>query len=317
MQQVATRLRPYAIVGVFLLLFLALSVTSPDTFLSWRNAANILDQSAVQLIFVATMVICIIAGIFDLSIAAVGAAAAIATVLCINAFGLALGIVLGILFGGLLGLVSGLLITWTDVNSFIGTLAAAFTYGGLGLVLASGGLVRVEDQAAADTLRSFVQGRFLGLKGQVWVAAVFVLIIGALLAWTVFGKYVYAVGGNIEAARLAGIRTKRVLVACYVLSGLGAGLNAVLYVGRVSSGATNAFTTEDAFAAIAAVVVGGVSIFGGQGAVWRGVLGVFTFSLISNGLNLLGVNTTYQLTLLGVLIFVAVAADQAFRRRSV
>lgn len=316
MNQALLGLRPYVIVGVFAALFLILSITSPDTFLSWRNAANILDQSAVPLIFVATMTICIIAGIFDLSIAAVAATSAITTVLAMNAFGLAIGIVVGLLFGGFLGLFSGLLITWTDVNSFIGTLAAAFTYVGLGLVMASGGLVRVEHSAAAEALRGFVQGRYLGLKGQVWVALLFVVILAAVLAWTVFGKYVYAVGGNIEAARLAGIRTKRVLIVCYVLSGLGSGLNAVLYVGRVSSGATNAFTTEDAFAAIAAVVVGGVSIFGGQGAVWRGVMGVFTFALISNGLNLLGVNTTYQATVLGVLIFLAVAADQLFRRQN-
>lgn len=316
MQRALLRLRPYVIVAVFVVLFIALSVSSPDTFLSWRNAANILDQSAVPLIFVATMVICIIAGIFDLSIAAVAAASAIVVVISINALGLVAGIVLGVLFGGLLGLTSGVLITWTDVNSFIGTLAAAFTYGGLGLVLASGGLLRVEDQAAAEALRGFVQGRYLGLKGQVWVALVFVVVMGALLAATVFGKHVYAVGGSIEAARLAGIRTARVLITCYVISGLGAGLNAVLYVGRVSSGATNAFTTEDAFAAIAAGVVGGVSIFGGRGAVWRGAMGVLTFALISNGLNLLGVNTTYQLTVLGVLIFLAVAADQLFRSQN-
>lgn len=316
MTDITSRLRTNAILGVFALLFLTLAVSSPDTFLSWRNAANILDQSSVPLIFAATTVICIIAGIFDLSIAAVAATSAIVTVLAVNAVGLALGLLLGVGFGALLGLVSGLLITGTGVNSFIGTLAAAFAYLGLGLVLASGGLVRVEDADAAAQWREIVQGVFFGLKGQVWIALLFVLVMAVLLSRTVFGREVYAVGGNVEAARLAGIKTRRVLVACYVLSGLGAGLNGALYVGRVSSGATNAFTTDDAFAAIAAVVVGGVSIFGGVGAVWRGVLGVFTFALISNGLNLLGVDTTYRLTILGVLIFVAVAADQLFRRRT-
>lgn len=315
MGDVLTWLRSNAIVGMFALLFIVLAVSSPDTFLSLRNAANILDQSSVLLIFASTTVIAIIAGIFDLSIAAVGASSAIATVLAVNEVGLVPGILLGITFGGLLGLTSGLLITWTNVNSFIGTLAAAFAYGGFGLVLASGGLVRVENEAAADAWRDVVQGRYFGLKGQVWIALAFVVVLGLLLSSTVFGKHVYAVGGNLEAANLAGIRARRVLVACYVLSGIGAGLNGALYVGRVSSGATNAFTTEHAFAAIAAAVVGGVSIFGGRGAVWRGVLGVFTFALISNGLNLLGVNTTYQLTLLGILIFVAVAADQVFRGR--
>ena len=88
----------------------------------------------------------------------------------------------------------------------------------------------------------------------------------------------------------------------------------MIYAGRYGSGATNAYNDTFVFTAIAAVVVGGVSIFGGSGAVWRGVMGIFTFALISNGLNLLGVDTTYQLTILGLLIFVAVAADQAFRR---
>lgn len=96
MNQALLGLRSYVIVGVFAALFLILSITSPDTFLSWRNAANILDQSAVPLIFVATMTICIIAGIFDLSIAAVAATSAIATVLAMNAFGFAIGVVLGL-----------------------------------------------------------------------------------------------------------------------------------------------------------------------------------------------------------------------------
>lgn len=307
------RLRSYGIVVVFVALFGVLAIASPDTFLSLRNAANIMDQASVPLIFGSTTVICIIAGIFDLSIAAVAAASAIMAVNAINSLGVIPGSLAGMAFGGLLGLVSGWAITKTGVNSFIGTLAAAFTYGGLGLILADGGLVTVDDPEVGAAMRTVVQGTFGGLKGQVWIALVFMVLMTWLLSRTVFGRQVYAVGGNLEAARLAGIRTNGVLMSCYVLSGLGAGLAGVLYVGRVASGATNAFTTDDAFSAIAAVVVGGVSIFGGSGAVWRGVLGVLTFALISNGLNLLGVPTTYQLTVLGLLIFVAVATDQLLR----
>jgi ribose transport system permease protein len=211
-------------------------------------------------------------------------------------------------------LVTGLAITATGVNSFIGTLAASFTYRGLGLILASGGLVAIGDQSAALALQHITEDTYLGLKGVVWIAAAFVVIMGILLAFTIFGKMVYAVGGNRRAAFLAGIRTKRVLVACYTLSGLGAGLAGVLYVGQYGSGATNAYSDTFAFTAISATVVGGVSIFGGSGAVWRGSLGILTFALIGNGLNLLGVDTTYQLTILGLMIFLAVAADQIFRR---
>lgn len=307
------RLRGYGIVAVFGTLALLLAVAS-RSFFSFANAANILDQSSILLIFAATTTICIIAGVFDLSIAAVATASAILTVTAVNLLGPVLGIVAGVGFGALLGLVTGLAITATGVNSFIGTLAASFTYRGLGLILASGGLVSISDQSAAAGLQHITNDTYLGLKGSVWIAAAFVVIMGILLAFTIFGKMVYAVGGNRRAAFLAGIRTKRVLVACYTLSGLGAGLAGVLYVGQYGSGATNAYSDTFAFTAISATVVGGVSIFGGSGAVWRGSLGILTFALIGNGLNLLGVDTTYQLTILGLMIFLAVAADQIFRR---
>jgi len=307
------KIRSYGIVGVFLGLFIVLAVSS-SSFLSVRNATNILDQSAILLIFAATTTVSVIAGVFDLSIAAVATASAILTVTSINAFGIGPGIILGLLFGTLLGAVTGFAITSTNVNSFIGTLAASFTYRGLGLILASGGLVTIADRDVVDNLLAVTEGRYFGVKGAVWIALVFVLLVGLMLSKTVFGRKIYAVGGNREAAYLAGIRTTRVLISVYALSGFGAGLAGVIYAGRYASGATNAFSDTLVFTAIAAAVVGGVSIFGGSGAVWRGVLGVLTFALIGNGLNLLGVDTTYQLTILGLLIFLAVAADQVFRR---
>lgn len=307
------KIRSYGIVGVFLGLFLVLAFSS-STFLTVRNATNILDQSAILLIFAATTTVAIIAGVFDLSIAAVATASTITTVNAINALGVGPGILVGLLFGLLLGVITGLAITSTNVNSFIGTLAASFTYRGLGLILASGGLVTIADREVVDGLLLVTEARYFGVKGAVWIALVFVLLVGLLLSKTVFGVKVYAVGGNREAAYLAGIRTKRVLISVYALSGLGAGLAGVIYAGRYASGATNAYSDVMVFTAIAAAVVGGVSIFGGSGAVWRGLLGVLTFALIGNGLNLLGVDTTYQLTILGLLIFFAVAADQFFRR---
>jgi ribose transport system permease protein len=308
------RIRNYGIVGVFGLLFVILAFTSPS-FLSFQNGANILDQSSVLLILAATTTVCIIAGIFDLSIAAVATASAIMTVNAINAVGLVGGVIVGVLFGALLGLITGVAITKTNVNSFIGTLAASFTYRGLGLILAAGGLVTIENQESAQTLRDVMEGKYLGLKGAVWIAIAFVILVGIALAYTVWGKKVYAVGGNWQAARLAGIRSNRVLISCYILSGIGAGVAGVIYAGRYGTGATNAYPDTFAFTAIAATVVGGVSIFGGSGAVWRGALGILTFALIGNGLNLLGVDTTYQQTILGLLIFAAVAADQVFRHR--
>lgn len=307
------KLRNYGIVAVFGVLFVALSFAS-SSFLSPRNAANILDQSSILIILATTSTLCIIAGIFDLSIAAVATGSAIMTVHAVNNFGLP-GMIGGILFGALLGLITGSAIVSTNVSNFIGTLAASFTYRGLGLILAAGGMVTIENAEHAEKMLSIFEGRLFGLKGAVYVSLTFALIVGIALAKTVWGRKVYAVGGNAQAAYLAGIRPNRVLLSVYVVSGIGAGLAGVIYAGRYGTAATNAYSDTAAFTAIAAAVVGGVSVFGGSGAIWRGVLGILTFALIGNGLNLLGVDTTYQLTILGLLIFAAVAADQVFRRR--
>lgn len=307
------KLRNYGIVAVFGLLFVSLSFAS-SSFLSARNAANILDQSSILIILATTSTLCIIAGIFDLSIAAVATGSAIMTVHAVNNFGLP-GMIGGILFGALLGLVTGSAIVSTNVSNFIGTLAASFTYRGLGLILATGGMVTIENAEHAETMLGLFENRVFGLKGAVYVSLAFALIVGIALAKTVWGRKVYAVGGNAQAAYLAGIRPNRILLSVYVVSGIGAGLAGVIYAGRYGTAATNAYSDTAAFTAIAAAVVGGVSVFGGTGAIWRGVLGILTFALIGNGLNLLGVDTTYQLTILGLLIFAAVAADQVFRRR--
>ena len=116
------KLRSYGIVAVFGLLFVVLALSSPS-FLSWQNAANILDQSSILFIMATVLTLCIIAGIFDLSVAATATASAIMTVNAINAFGMVLGVIVGVGFGGVLGLLNGLGIVGTNVNSFIGTLA--------------------------------------------------------------------------------------------------------------------------------------------------------------------------------------------------
>lgn len=306
------KLRSYGIVGVFLLLFTVLSISS-SSFLSLENAQNILDQNSALLILAATSTLCIVAGIFDLSVAAVATAAAIATVQGINAFGIFFGIGVGVAFGGLLGLITGLAVTLTKVNSFIGTLAASFTYRGLGLIMSHGNLVHINDSKQVEALTNFIDHKHFGLKGAVYIAVGFSTLLGLFLWKSVYGKQFYALGGNSQAAYLAGIRTKRVSVATFVISGIGAGVVGAMYASTYGSGATNSYSDTFAFTAIAATVVGGVSIFGGQGAIWRGQLGILTFALIGNGLNLLSVDTTYQLTILGLLIFFAVAADQLFR----
>ena len=192
------KLRNYGIVAVFATLFIILAFAS-KSFLSPRNGANILDQSSILIILATTSTLCIIAGIFDLSIAAVATGSAIMTVHAVNSFGL-FGMIGGLIFGGFLGFITGIAIVSTNVSNFIGTLAASFTYRGLGLILAAGGMVTINDSDTAKTMLKLFEGRLFGLKGAVYVSLLFALIVGIALSKTVWGRKVYAVGGNAQAA---------------------------------------------------------------------------------------------------------------------
>jgi ribose transport system permease protein len=154
-----------------------------------------------------------------------------------------------------------------------------------------------------------------GLTSATIVFVVVVGIIGVLVAATTFGRRVYAVGGNAEAARLSGIRVGSVHVSAYMISGVCSALAGLILASRAGS-AQSSMATGVELTAIAAAVIGGTSILGGEGAVWRGVVGALILTLIGNGFNLLGWNTTYQQVVQGVLILLAVGIDRWLRRRS-
>jgi ribose transport system permease protein len=302
-------LRDYGILLAFLALFLGLALAT-DTFLTERNLTNILDQSAPLGIITCAITICIIAGIFDVSTGAMYGLSAVVAAKVANATSPTLGLLAGVCTGLGLGICNALVIHWTRINSFIGTLATSIVYRGLAIIVTAGGIVTVTDLSFSKVGTE----EFLGAKWSVWVFVVFFAVTAFLLAYTAFGRYVYAVGGNDEAARLSGVRVPVIRGACYTLSGLAAGIAGVLAASRTSS-AQPSLGAGLELTAIAAAVVGGVSIMGGEGAVWRGVLGVLTLAIIGNGFDLLGVDTTYQMLVQGVLILLAVAADQLLRGR--
>jgi ribose transport system permease protein len=283
-------LRDYGIVISFIALFVALSIAT-STFLQERNLLNILDQSAPVGIIACAVTICIVCGIFDLSTGSM--------------YGVA-----GVLAGLGLGIVNGAVVSATRVNSFIGTLATSIVYRGVAIIVTSGLIVTVDHASFGNLGRNDL----LGAKYSVWVFGAFALLTTFVLARTAFGRYVYAVGGNPEAARLSGIRVDLVRGGCFALSGLASGIAGVLAASRTSSAQADLGTGLE-LSAIAAAVVGGTSILGGEGAVWRGVLGVLTLAIIGNGFDLLNIDTTYQMVVQGTLILLAVAADQLLRRR--
>lgn len=293
----------------FVMLFVALSIGS-GAFLTKANLLNILDQQSATLVIAVAGTFVLISGGIDLSVGAVyGLASVIFAELAAHGWPPGLAIVAAVLAGALVGLTNGVVSAYLRINSLIATLAMSFVVAGLAALVTSGNLILITDTGAHDISDS----QFLTVNMSTWVMVIVVIALGLVLARTVYGRYAYASGGNAEAARFAGVRVSLVQVIAFVLSGAAAGLGGVLDSARVLSGdSTN--NTSLTFTVVAGIVVGGTSILGGEGAVWRTVVGVLLIALIGNGYGLLGLNPLYEQITLGVIMLAAVALDALSRR---
>ncbi len=301
--------REYGIVASFAAIFITLSIAS-SIFLTQRNLLNVVDQSSQVGIMACGETIVFIAGGFDLSIGAVYAlAGVIAAEASLHGAPTNVALLLGILVGVVVGAVNGILTTVGRINAFITTIATQFIVYGIALAVTGGLLVT----ATAPSFTTIGEGSFhlITYESFVWLACA--LVAGVILSRTALGRYLYASGGNAEAARLAGVSVARTRLAAFMLSGTAAALAGVLEVSQTSTGEPSAAMGIE-LTVIAAVVIGGTSIYGGEGAIWRTVLGVLLLTLIGNGFDLLNVNVTYQQIIQGAIILAAVGIDSWSRR---
>jgi ribose transport system permease protein len=302
-------LRDYSVLLATVALFVVLSITS-SSFLTKTNLLNIVDQQTSLGIIACAGTLVIIAGAFDLSVGAMYALGGVLAAQLANHLGVPEGIILGILAGALLGTVNGVAVGIFRINPFIATLATAIVFGGLGLIVSNEALITVTKPG----FQTFGSTEFLGVRLTTWIFIGFALAMGLLLQRTKFGRYIYACGGNEEAARLSGVRVGMVRMGVFVLSGIASTLAGALFAARVGVGDSSVGTALT-LSAVAAVVVGGTSIWGGEGAIWRTIVGLFFLALIDNGFNLLGVDAKYQQVVQGTIILVAVGVDAYARRQ--
>lgn len=301
--------REYAVLLLSVLLFLYLSFAA-DNFFTAVNLRNVASQSAILGIMASAATLLIVAGNFDLSVGAIFAASGIVTVLVVESSSMPVGVVAGLLTGMVLGLLNGVIVTRFGVNSFIATLASSLVIGGVILVITGG-------ENTDTTNISFITmsaRQFLGLDLMTWVFIVWALLLGYVLARSIYGRYMYAAGGNAVAAQLSGVSVTGIRTATFVVSGLGAAIAGILSASQSGSVPVTAGSNL-VLISIAAVVVGGTSIWGGDGAVWRTVVGVVFLSLIDNGFNLLDLDPLYGNIVYGSIILVAAAIDAQARRR--
>jgi ribose transport system permease protein len=319
----AEHIRDYGILVVFLTMFLFLTFKSP-VFLTKDNLLNLLYNNAAVGIAACAVTLVVIGGNFDLSLGGIYILSALLAAWVGVHWDIWLAFPVALLAGATMGLINGLLITKLRVNAFLATLASGLVYFGIDKAI-SGGQAIYPGTGSGGTVHEGNIWTFLGqnrVGGQNGVQysviffAVAAIVFQVVLARTVFGRHIYGVGGNREAARLSGLKVDRVVIATFIIAGFASGLAGLLDYSAQGQGSPGDPTSQ-AFplVCIAAVALGGTSIFGGVGAVWRTVIGVLMLGLITNGFNLLGVPDFYQDIVRGSLIVVAVALGSLAERK--
>ncbi len=298
---------------VALVLLLAAATVRYDGFLTIRNISNILVQSSINGIISVGMMLVIVLGGIDLSVGAVAALAAVTSAQLINSSSLLVAVLLPILIGMTVGFISGILIVKLDMNAFIATLSTQFFARGLTHVLSESKNVTVDKTNEAFTFIG--SGKIFGVVPvQVIIFLVVILVMGFILTYTSYGRCIYAIGGNKEAAKMMGARVDKNTVIAYIISGGLAALAGIILCARLGSGQPTSgigYETD----AIAAVVMGGTLLTGGWGTMRGTFMGIITLSVINNILNLEGnLSSWWQDVILGTLVLIIIIAQSSPRR---
>jgi ribose transport system permease protein len=297
------------LIGLFLISTI-LALTS-EHFLSAENFLNILLQNANIAILAVGMTMVIILGEIDLSVGGIEALGCVvaAWMMVYGGLGIIPSIVIALIAGTLCGAVSGFFVAYFRFHSFVSTLAMMGISRGLALIYTHGASI----YGLPDSFRFIGQGSIGPIAVPVIIAAVVLLLGHLFLTQFRIGNHIYAVGGNIEAARLAGINVGRVKMIVLSISGFCGALAGVIMASRLNSG-QGTIGEADLLDTIAAVIIGGTSLMGGVGTIPGTILGVLIIGVIRNGLNLLGVSSFWQMVAIGVIIICAVLVDEIRRR---
>lgn len=305
----ARQLYRFSRVFVLLLIIIVMTLLSP-VFFTATNGINVLRQASVATLLALGMTVVILTGGIDLSMGAVMTLAGIAgaTVLKMDVWW-PLGLFAGVALGVLAGLANGAMVAYIGLPPFVATYGVMWIAAGLAVVLMRGYIIY--DFAAS--FRFLGMGHIASVPTPIVIMIIFVALMWFLLNRTTFGRSIYAVGANHEAARLSGINVKKTLILAYTVSGFFSGLGGMVFVARLNA-AEAGLGEQLLLPTIAAVAIGGTSMTGGQGSVIGTVIGVLIMMLIANSMNLLGISSVWQAVVQGLIIVVAVLLDQWGRR---
>ena len=289
----------------YAVLFVLLAQTVPNFFSSANIVGLLLSVAQIGMV-ACTMMLCLASRDFDLSVGSVIAFSGVLGAIILERSGsIAFAVGGGLAAGALIGAGNGVLIAYLRVNALIATLATMLMVRGLAFIVSKGQAVGI----ASDSFIDFGDARMLGIPLPVWVTAACFLVFGVLLNHTVFGRNTLAIGGNPEAARLAGVRVERLRVWIFMLQGLITAMAGLILSSRITSGQPNAAQGFE-LDVISACVLGGVSLQGGKARIFGVLIGVLIMGTVENVMNLLDVDAFYQYLMRGIILLAAVLLDQ-------
>ena len=299
-----------------LVIALVIFTLMSDNFLTGRNLMNVARQSTYLAMVAMGQMLALLTGGFDLSVGTILAVTSVVGALAMSTLSAAYpdmvwlaiagGMLAGLLAGLSIGVVNGLGVAVFSVSPFMMTLGLASIGFGIALYLTGGVPVYGMPEAYGSI---FGFGGFFGIPTPIYMTAILIVAMYVLLNWTRFGRYLYAVGGNLKASRLSGIHTRRILLLAYVLCGALATVSGLMLTARLETGEANIGASMP-LESIAACVIGGVSLRGGVGRLSGVVLGAIFIGLVQNGMNLARIDSYLQTVVIGVLLILAVVADQ-------
>ena len=295
---------------VLALLCVLLTVASP-VFLTFTNAMNILRVASLMVILgIGETIVILTAGI-DLSIGSVLTISSVLAALALKDWNvpLPLALLIGLAMGTALGFLNGWMVAIVKLPAFIATYGMMWVAAGFAVVLLKGHVI----YGFNDDFRFLGVGNLFGIPMPVVIMALLWIPAYIFLRRTTFGRSLYAVGANPEAARLSGVKKERTLILAYTVSGFMAAAAGLVYVARLNASEAS-LGTNMLLPTIAAVVIGGTSLFGGEGGIVGTLIGALIMTIVQNGMNLLGIQSEWQGVVLGALIVVAVLLDQWARK---
>ncbi len=292
-----------------LALFIILAIASPN-FLTSTNLSSVVRQTAVINIMALGMTVIIIAGGIDLSVGSILALAGLLGAMTMEKYGIGWGMAAGMLVGMLCGFANGLMITSLRISPFIVTLGTMGIYRGFALIISKG----LPVHEIPPSFSYLGEGTLLGVPFVLWILLVCAVVTHTILEHTRHGRYAFSIGSNPDAAFYAGVPVKFHTIVVYAVAGLLTGLAGMIEVSRLMTGQPTGGQGYE-LTAIAAVVIGGGSLRGGEGSVLGTLVGAFIMGLLANGSDLLGTNPYWQQVIIGAVIILAVAFDELRKRR--